>query len=156
MTSRSTRFFGSLLSIVAGAVPAGRAQQAPAELAAPAPGVRARLVPDQPRAGRLERGDLALTIEGRVIPGQVQDEWIFTGVFGDTVTLEVRSTAIDAHVRVLDPERLLLGEDYTLDERRTSWRVTVGIPTTQEYVAVVSGGLGPYRITLRRSARGSP
>ncbi len=138
------------LGLAIGVAPLTARQARPPADTIPAAGVRARLVPGLVRRGRLERGDLPHRItSGPVVPNHVQDEWILQGVFGDTLAIEVRSTAFDVHLRVFDPEGGLISEDYTLDERRTSWTAEFQVPSTQEYRAVVSGGLGMYTIRLR-------
>jgi S1-C subfamily serine protease len=99
-------------------------------------------------AGILEAG-------AKVLPsdGSLYQEYVFFGRAGQSVTLDLESPDFDTYLIVLDPNNRKLAENDDLSTEDTNSRITLTLPETGNYRAIVNAydrqGRGRYWLTIR-------
>jgi len=92
------------------------------------------------------------------------DVWTFSGNAGDTITLDLRSTAFDAYLILLDPNDVPVAENDDVSAGTTDSRITFTLTATGTWKVIANtlaaGATGDYTLSVscpggarRRAAR---
>ena len=84
--------------------------------------------------------------------GNGYDLWQFSGNAGDTITIDLRSTAFDPFLILLDPSDVPVAENDDLSAGSTDSRITFTLPSTGTWTVVANstapGGSGDYTLSI--------
>ena len=128
------------------ATPPPAPAEAPPAGTVPAPGVIGQIAIGSSMQGRLEPGD-------QVMGDTFADTWQFQGAAGETVTLDVESSAFSPYLRLYDADGNRLA-DGTASGGGTGSRLVFVLPSTGMYQIVIINGegrreTGAYTISIR-------
>jgi hypothetical protein len=125
------------LSIETGAVTTASAEQRDVQA----------LQPGRSASGRLEEGD------GQIESGEFRDLWVFDGVAGQTVSIEMASRGFDSYLGLISPSGDLLDENDDADGRTDLSRIDITLRESGRYrvmaTSFASGETGEYSLALR-------
>ncbi|HVR41443.1 MAG TPA: PPC domain-containing protein [Thermoanaerobaculia bacterium] len=84
--------------------------------------------------------------------GTRYDTWTFNGTSGETVTMQMTSTAFDTFVALLDPSGFPVAQNDDTSSTSTDSRVTFTLTATGTWTIVANalnaGGTGDYFVSL--------
>ena len=84
--------------------------------------------------------------------GSGYDLWQFSGHAGDTIAIDMRSTAFDPYLILLDPSDVPVAENDDLSAGSTDSRITFTLPSTGTWTIVANstaaGGSGDYTLSI--------
>ena len=92
--------------------------------------------------------------------GSGYDLWQFSGNAGDTITIDMRSTAFDSFLILLDPSDVPVAENDDVSAGSTDSRITVTLTSTGTWTVVansaLAAGSGDYTLSISCPGAASP
>ncbi len=84
--------------------------------------------------------------------GTGYDLWQFSGKAGDTITIDMRSTAFDTYMILLDPSDVPVAENDDVSAGSTDSHITFTLPSTGTWTIVANGiatvSTGDYTLSI--------
>ncbi|HYH46048.1 MAG TPA: fibronectin type III domain-containing protein [Thermoanaerobaculia bacterium] len=107
----------------------------------------------QTRTGTLTPDDCEIESDGSFF-----DAWFFNGTAGQTVTVNMSSTAVDSYLLLADPDTNVAVEDDNSGPGASDARLIFTLDATGEWAVIANsrngGETGPYSVTLACSGGG--